>query len=144
MIAARGESGMEKGKCKLLVIHPEVTGSEALFHYLRVFADHIEWCQEGIEGTRRCYLQRYDVVLVARWLRNMDAFELVEKVRLRDQKVPFIILVESVNEPLIGGAKRMGQCTLCTLSVGFHSATGMSLCFGWPGVLKALASRSFL
>jgi DNA-binding NtrC family response regulator len=120
MIAAQGESGMEKGRCKLLVIHPDATVSEALFHYLRVFADHIEWCQEGIEGIRRCYQQWYDVVLVARWLRDMDAFELVEKVRLRDQKVPFIILVESVNETLIREAKRVGQCTLCALSVGFH------------------------
>jgi DNA-binding NtrC family response regulator len=109
---------MGNGKRRLLVIHPDATVGANLCQRLSRFADHAEWCQEGVEGIQRCYQQRYNVVLVARWLRDMDAFEVVEKVRFRDQHVPFIILAEAVHEALAREASRVGCCRLCALSAG--------------------------
>ncbi|MFQ5874702.1 MAG: hypothetical protein ACE5JL_13025 [Dehalococcoidia bacterium] len=109
---------METGALRLLVIHPDAAVGEALSQPLHSFAGHSEWCQEGVEGIRRCYQQWYDVVLVARWLRDMDAFELMEKVRLRDQKLTFIILVEAVTEAMTRQARGIGRCKLCSLAAG--------------------------
>ncbi len=104
---------MGKGEYRILVIHPDAAVGEELSRYLHKLTGSIEYCPEGVEGIRRCYQQRYDMVLVARWLKDMDAFELVEKVRLRDRKIPFIILVESMNKALFQKAKQLGRCTLC-------------------------------
>jgi DNA-binding NtrC family response regulator len=112
---------MEIRDFRLLVIHPDAAVGEDLSQRLHIFAGHSEWCQEGVEGIRRCYLQWYDVVLVARWLRDMDAFELMEKVRLRDQKVPFIILVEAVTEAMTRQAREIGRCKLCSLTADFRT-----------------------
>ncbi len=109
---------METGDLRLLVIHPDAAVGEDLSQRLHSFAGHSEWCQEGVEGITRCYQQWYDVVLVARWLRDMDAFELMEKVRLRDQKVTFIILIETVTEAVTQQAREIGRCELYTLTAG--------------------------
>ena len=109
---------MKTGSHRLLVVHPETTVGEDLAQRLRTSIGHTEWCQEGVEGIRRCYQQRYDVVLVARWLKDMDAFELVEKVRFRDQKVPCIILLETANEAITRQARTVGRCKVCSLAAG--------------------------
>jgi DNA-binding NtrC family response regulator len=107
---------MARGDFGILIVHPDATTARALFHQLQPWAGHIEWCQEGVEGIRRCYRRRYDVVFVARWLRDMGAFEFVEKVRLRVQQTTVIILVESGNETVVREARRVERCQCYSLA----------------------------
>ncbi len=93
-------------KVRILLVEDDTNLGQILQEYLEVKGFDTTLCRDGLEAWQTFQQDVFDFCILDVMMPKMDGFSLAEKIRRKDQEIPFIFLTaKSLKEDTITGLK---------------------------------------
>ena len=79
-------------KSRILLVEDEQSLATGLIYNLSEEGYRVEWVTDGRQALEHFYSSEYDLVILDVMLPYLDGFTVAEKIRLRDARLPILIL----------------------------------------------------